>query len=115
MNTRKKISLATMVAILAAAGYGGYTIVKESELAGLYTGQAPLFPVARVIDGDTFELSDGDVVRMLGIDAPEEGECFYEESKEALSRLVEGKKVELRKDVTDADDFGRILRYAILP
>ena len=72
------------------------------------------YEVKRVIDGDTFELVDGDVVRMLGVDTPEEKECYYNESKEALKKLIEGKNVELRKDVTGVDSFGRLLRYVIL-
>ncbi len=115
MSTRKKISVAALMAILAAAGYGGYTLVKDKDLAGMRSGETVLYEVRRVIDGDTFELADGEVVRMFGIDAPEEGSCFYKESKEALRKLVEGKEVELRRDVTDTDDFGRLLRYVVLP
>ncbi len=121
VNTAKKISLAALMAILGAVGYGGYTVVKETDLAGMRSGHVPLYKVERVIDGDTFELDsakigdDKEVVRMTGIDASEEDECYYAESKEALKKLVEGKEVELRKDVTDTDDFGRLLRYVILP
>lgn len=115
MNTGKRISVAAMMAILAAAGYGGYVLVKEKDLNAMRSGVAPTYKVARVIDGDTFELKDKDVVRLVGIDAPEEGECYFDESKAALKNSVEGKEVELRKDVTGTDDFGRLLRYAILP
>ena len=115
MNRTKKISLIAMTAILIAGGYGGYTIIKEKELNGLRSGQAVTYQVKRVIDGDTFELSDGDKVRLLGINAPEEKECYYKEAKEALKKLVEGKEIELRKDVTSVDTFGRLLRYVILP
>lgn len=112
---KKKISLAAMMAILAAGGYGGYTIIKEKELDSLRSPQVALYEVGRVIDGDTFELSDGDVVRLLGVNAPEEKECYFNEAKESLRKLIEGKEVELRKDVSGADDFGRLLRYVILP
>ncbi|MDP9249405.1 MAG: thermonuclease family protein [bacterium] len=111
----KRISVAAITAILVASGYGGYTLVKEKDLAGMRAGGAALYKVERVIDGDTFELEDKEVVRLVGIDAPEEGECYYDESKEALRKLLEGKEVELRKDVTGTDDFGRLLRYAVLP
>ena len=30
-----------------------------------------VYKVARVIDGDTFELANGEVVRLIGIDTPE--------------------------------------------
>ena len=115
VNTSKKISVVALMAILASVGYGGYTIIKEKDLAKLRSGESVRYEVARVIDGDTFELADGDIVRLLGIDAPEEGECFGGESKTALKKLIEGKEVELRTDVTGVDDFGRLLRYAVLP
>lgn len=115
MGIGKKISLAAVLAILAAAGYGGYTVIKKTDLAALRSGKAPSVHVSRVVDGDTIELSDGDIVRLVGIDAPDRGECYFEESSAALRKLVEGKSVKLLKDVTEADDFGRLLRYAILP
>ncbi len=39
-----------MTAILVAGGYGGYTLVKEKDLAGLRSGYVPVYEVARVID-----------------------------------------------------------------
>ncbi|MFH1722945.1 MAG: hypothetical protein ABH950_10130 [Candidatus Altiarchaeota archaeon] len=43
--------------------------------------------VSRVIDGDTFELSTGEKIRLICIDAPEKGEEFYEKSKTYLEDL----------------------------
>src|SRR3989344_7189178 len=114
MTKVKKISIGAIMAILAATGYGGYTIIKEKDLESLRSGEITLYEVARVIDGDTFELQDGEKVRLMGIDAPDEEECYFKESKEALDKLLKGKSVELRKDVTDTDEFGRLLRHAIL-
>ncbi len=75
---------------------------------------ADIVTVVRVIDGDTIVI-DGDVhIRLLGIDAPEAGECFYEESKDTLINLVQGEDVQLQKDVSDKDNFGRLLRYVFL-
>lgn len=110
----KKAPLAVAMAVLAAMGYGGYTIIKEKDLESLRSGQTATYEVARVIDGDTFELKDGEKVRLMGIDAPDEEECYFKESKSALSKLVTGKSVELRKDVTDTDEYGRLLRHAII-
>lgn len=67
--------------------------------------------VARVIDGDTIELTDGKKVRLLGIDAPEKRQYYYEESTDRLKQLAEGKKVILEKDVSNRDRYGRLLRY----
>jgi endonuclease YncB( thermonuclease family) len=67
--------------------------------------------VARVIDGDTIEMEDGQHVRYIGIDAPERGESYYWEALQANSDLVAGKQVRLEKDVEDEDRNGRLLRY----
>lgn len=73
--------------------------------------------VARIIDGDTIELTDGRRARYIGIDSPEMGDarktiaCFAREATEENKRLVEGKTVRLEKDVSDKDRYGRLLRY----
>ncbi len=70
--------------------------------------------VKRVIDGDTLELDKGQIVRLVGINAPNNGEPFEEEATEYTKKLVEGKKARLEYDVYKSDRFGRILAYIIL-
>jgi len=53
-------------------------------------------------------------IRLIGIDAPESNECYYEESKNELIRLVQGKYVRLEKDTESIDGLGRLLRYVYL-
>lgn len=67
--------------------------------------------VIQVIDGDTIVIQGGREVRYIGIDAPEKGEFYYQESKQMNEKLVAGKKVRLEKDVSDTDKYGRLLRY----
>ena len=67
--------------------------------------------VLNVIDGDTFTLTTGEKVRLIGIDAPEKGDYYYNESKQALKELVEGKIVFLEKDISNTDKYDRLLRY----
>jgi len=74
-----------------------------------------LVEVVRVIDGDTLEIDNGSVVRLLGIDSPEQGDCYYEQSKDALNELVLGENIKLEKDIFGTDNFGRLLRYVFLP
>lgn len=74
--------------------------------------EGKLAVVEFVIDGDTFDLDTGERVRLIGINAPERGEDFYNEAKVELRKLIENKDVELRKDVSDTDQYGRLLRYA---
>ena len=47
--------------------------------------------VKRVIDGDTIELANGQIVRYVGVNAPNNGEPFEEEATEANAKLVSGK------------------------
>ena len=75
--------------------------------------------VARVSDGDTIRLSDGRRVRLVQIDAPEEGgpECYADRATAELERLLPiGTKVELVADpkLDEVDRFGRLLRYVVV-
>lgn len=73
--------------------------------------------VARVIDGDTFELSDGRRVRLIGVNTPESTTRTEEYGKEASNYTkskLEGKEVYLQKDVSETDQYGRLLRIVWL-
>ncbi len=76
--------------------------------------------VTRVIDGDTIELHDGRVVRYIGVDTPEtkhpskKQECFGIEASEFNEQMVLNKVVQLEKDVSQVDRYGRLLRYVWL-
>ena len=70
--------------------------------------------VAFVIDGDTFELTTGERVRLMGIDTPERDECFYAEASAYLREQVEDKVVRLEVDETVVDKYGRSLRYVFV-
>jgi len=72
------------------------------------------FKVSKVVDGDTIHLDSGETVRYIGIDTPElskQKECFADESTEKNKELVLGKTVRLEKDISEADRYGRLLRY----
>ena len=78
------------------------------------------FLVTRVVDGYTIELTDGRIVRYIGVDTPETVhprkavQCFGKEASARNKELVEGKKVRLLKDVSEVDRYGRLLRYVYL-
>ena len=84
------------------------------SLAGSEEG---LFKVARVIDGDTIELENGERVRYIGIDTPETKhpdkpiEPFGKEAAAFNDSLVNGKIVRLETDVQVRDKYHRILAY----
>lgn len=76
--------------------------------------------VIRVIDGDTIEIEGGQRVRYIGIDTPEivdprtTVQCFGKEASAKNRKLVEGKVVQLEKDVSETDKYGRLLRYVYI-
>ena len=89
--------------------------------------------VSRVIDGDTVVLSDGEKLRLIGVDTPESSgnpKLIRDvkksgQSKEFLKKLgkiakskteaiVQGKKVRIETDVQSRDRYGRLLGYLYL-
>lgn len=63
-----------------------------------------------VIDGDTFDTTSGDRVRLADIDAPESGEPGYYDAKNSLISLVYGKTVYLDiDDIYETDKYGRLV------
>jgi endonuclease YncB( thermonuclease family) len=75
---------------------------------------ARTYLVVSVTDGDTLRLANGEAVRLVGIDAPEEGECGSLRAAALLTRLVEGQRVTLTAPVDDRDRYDRLLRYVNL-
>lgn len=76
------------------------------------------YMVKKVIDGDTIQLENGEIVRYLGIDAPEikksGSDFFARESLRQNRRLVDKKKVRLEFDVEKRDQYGRLLAYVFV-
>jgi micrococcal nuclease len=76
--------------------------------------------VTAVVDGDTIDVMiEGrgpDTVRLIGINAPENDECFARESGTTLAELLVGEEgtkgpSTMTSDVSDRDQYGRLLRY----
>jgi len=65
------------------------------------------YSVQRIIDGDTFIVDDGRQIRLMSVNAPEEGLCGADEATALLTRLLTGKKVRLVGELND--HFGRFL------
>lgn len=74
--------------------------------------------VTEVVDGDTIGVEiDGRShrVRYIGVNTPERGDPFYDEATAANRELVGGETVRLVQDVSETDQYGRLLRYVYLP
>ena len=99
------------------------------------TAPAQELTVARVVDGDTFELSDGRTVRLIGIDTPEVHpsakltrdagrsdrdrqtiQALGRQAGKYAAQLVAGRRIALELDPTNAaaghlDRYGRVLAF----
>ncbi len=76
--------------------------------------------VTKVIDGDTIEVSIKGVkykLRYIGVDAPEPDSIDTNTRNIAMkatdknSEMVKNKVVEIEKDISETDRYGRLLRY----
>jgi micrococcal nuclease len=67
--------------------------------------------VRSIKDGDTIILENGEEVRYIGIDSPEESQPYFEEAKEFNRKMVEGKRVFLEYDKETKDKYSRTLAY----
>ena len=74
--------------------------------------QASQVDVIRVIDGDTIVISGDERVRLIGIDTPENGQCGFDEAKQALEKLLaSGSATFFSGTSSDKDKYDRLLRY----
>lgn len=92
-----------------------------------------LFTVEHAVDGDTLALSNGERVRLIGVDTPESAvnPKLYRDAKRSgrnaktilstgaqaklfTKKLCEGRKVRLETDTVLRDKYGRILAYVFL-
>lgn len=71
----------------------------------------PTAEVQRVVDGDTVIFTDGERVRLIGIDTPERGEEYFSEATQHLQTLVTNKTLYLERDISKRDKYDRSLYY----
>jgi micrococcal nuclease len=88
----------------------------SGDPAGVVPAGAELVTVVSITDGDTIEVERDDQsvseVRLIGVDAPEPGECFFDVSSRVLTILSgPGSRIGMTGDVSETDRFGRLLRY----
>jgi micrococcal nuclease len=112
--TRSRV---VVVAILAAASFGGWRLGQAHRTA------TAAWTVVDVVDGDTIDVARGgttDTVRLLGVDTPETHhprkpvECFGHEAAAYTDSRLRGRAVQLEGDVEGRDRYGRRLAYVIL-
>ena len=123
-STKNKLILIPLALLLSLSSFVAGTKY-ESQIKDVIENQPVIqnnqileFPkeakVKRVIDGDTIELTNDQIVRLVGVNAPNNNEEYEEKATEYTKNLIEGKKVKLEYDTYKSDRFGRILAYVII-
>lgn len=100
-----------------AENAGADAPVVESQATSIQPsgGSLPI-TVTRVSDGDSVraDSAEGDLeVRLLGINAPEQDECFGDEAEAELQQLLDGADVSIHPWPPERDDFGRELGFLV--
>ncbi len=79
-----------------------FIAISYSALYLLYPSNSPPFEETTIAsyiqDGDTFQTSAGDWIRLADVDTPERGDWGYAEATNVLSQLIYGKQVYLEID-----------------
>jgi endonuclease YncB( thermonuclease family) len=101
---RRVAAKAAVVALGASvAGCGGPGV---DQLAA-----GPRGVVAEVRAGDAVVLTGGQVVRLAGVEAPKGSDPFAVQARDALSKLVLGREVQLMYGGARQDAYGRALAH----
>ena len=117
LDPRQQKILAPLLAILLALlGFFGGSQYQKSLTPAIPVTPAPSSAtISRIIDGDTFELTTGQSIRLYGITCPEQGNPFYEEATDFTQNLTENQTVILEYEQGyESDKFDRLLVYVIV-
>ena len=108
----KQLWLLLLLGLLGCAG-----LVEDPALDNGSAPEGDTAVVLNVVDGDTIDVDLGGQefrLRYIGVDTPERDEPYYAEATEANRQLVDGQSVILVQDVSETDQYGRLLRYVYL-
>jgi cell division protein YceG involved in septum cleavage len=92
-----------------------FTASVQEYLRARDLGSSESGSVIDVLDGDSILVrirGRTDEVRLIGVDAPEHGECYYPQSRAATTQWLQGKQVTLQFDENQAKTDGvRLFAY----
>ena len=93
-------------------------VTNDESIARDILPDSPGLPITitRVSDGDSVRATspEGDLeIRLLGINAPEQDECFGSNATAELERLTAGREVTIHPWPAERDDFGRELGFLV--
>jgi micrococcal nuclease len=101
------LRLALLILILISVYFFYHEVWQEEVSEPRITG----LRAVEIIDGDTFDDSEGETIRLLGIDTPEAGEAFYSAATRALDSLLAGNIIRYEFDSRKRDRYERLLAY----
>lgn len=132
MRRKKELSYIQLIVLTAASViYLTFRALPISESAQPQNEE--FYSVSRVVDGDTLKLSNGESVRLIGVDTPELHysdkllrdarksrkdlktiQALGKRAADFTKKLCRGKKVRLVFDVKRRDKYSRLLAYVYL-
>jgi len=108
---QERLFLVLLVIIIVAVYFSFKSLPSHDKPAISST----VLRAVKVIDGDTFKASNGETIRILGIDTPEAGEPFYDEATAFLMDLLDTNELRLEYDYRKRDKYNRLLAYIFTP
>jgi endonuclease YncB( thermonuclease family) len=114
----RKASLVVLLVLIAMTSVAAGSADSPAATAGAFTYRGT---VTSIVDGDTLDvrLTSGKTerIRLIGIDTPERGVCYFSQATVRARQLAMSKQVVLRGDATQdtRDRYGRLLAYVWLP
>jgi endonuclease YncB( thermonuclease family) len=113
-----KTYLCLVLLLASATSLAVASADSPAAIAGAFTYRGT---VTHIVDGDTLDvrLTSGrtERIRLIGIDTPERGVCYFSHAAARVGQLAMSKQVVLRGDPTQdtRDRYGRLLAYVWLP
>ncbi|MEP3478231.1 MAG: thermonuclease family protein [Fuerstiella sp.] len=112
----------TRLSTIAALVFAGLILLRATGITSVANKEqlGRTVVVGRILDGDTFDTSDGERIRLLGIDAPEvahhgsKAQPFGNESRDWLRARLSNQSVKLTFEHRQQDHYGRTLAWVWL-
>ncbi len=117
LSETAKTTLIVILAVLALIGcfalviyllsnYGNNNSIESND-----SGNDSYNYAIEVIDGDTFAIDKGEIIRLLCVDTPEEGDSGYAEAKNYLSSIIISENGNLTIERRGLDKYNRTLAW----